>query len=63
MWTLKHVDPESHIINMGLKNMSDVRAMFYKDHVQRDLYQQIHVLTDILTKFFRLKVVLIITQL
>ena len=38
MWTLKHVDPESHIINMGLKNMSDVRAMFYKDHVQRDLY-------------------------
>ena len=41
------MNPEKHGINMGLKNMPDLRVMFYKDHVQCDLYQQIHVLTDI----------------
>ena len=32
------MNPEKHGINMGLKNMSDLRAMFYKDHEQCDLY-------------------------
>ena len=41
------MNPEKHGINLGLKNMSDLRAMSYKDHVQCDLYQQIRVLTDI----------------
>ena len=41
------MNPEKHGINMGLKNMSELRAMFYKNHVQCDLYKQIRVLTDI----------------
>ena len=34
----EYMNPEKHGINMGLKNMSDLRAMFHKDHVQCDLY-------------------------
>ena len=41
------MNPEKHGINMGLKNMSDLRAMFCKDHVQCDLYLKIRALTDI----------------
>ena len=41
------MNPEKHGINMGLKNMSDLKAMFYKDYVQCDSYEQIRVLTDI----------------
>ena len=46
-WTLKYMNPEKHGINMGLRNMSDLRVIFYKGHAQCDLYQQIRVLTDI----------------
>ena len=32
------MNPEKHGIDMGLKNTSNLRAMFYKDHVQYDFY-------------------------
>ena len=41
------MNPEKHGINLGLKSMSDLRAMSDKDHVQCGLYQQIRVVTDI----------------
>ena len=31
------MNPEKHGLNMGLKNIADLRAMFYKYNVQCDL--------------------------
>ena len=35
-WTLRNLDPEKHGINVGLKNMSDLQELFYKDHAECD---------------------------
>ena len=32
-WNLKNIDPEKHGINMGLKNMSEFRDLYFKKTV------------------------------
>ena len=36
--TLKNLDPEKTGINIGSKNMSDFRELFYEDHTQCELF-------------------------
>ena len=61
---LFYVDPEKHGINIGLKNMCDFRELCFIKTMRNVIYcLKVRVLTDIQTKFFRLKIVLIITQL
>ena len=60
-WTLKNLGSEKHGINMGLKNMSDFRELCFKNIIRNVICcLEVH---RYLTKFIRIKTVLIITQL
>ena len=62
--TVKYLDPEKHGIDIGLKYMSDFRELCFIKTMCSVFYSlKVRVLTDIETKFFRLKVVLIKAQL
>ena len=53
------MDPEKHGVNMGLKNMSDFRELYFKK-IMRNVICCLKV-HRYLTKAFRLKIVPIIT--
>ena len=59
------MNPRKHGINIGLKCMSDFRELCFIKTMRNVIYclLKVSVLTDIKTKFFRLKIVLITTQL
>ena len=60
-WTLNKLDPEKPGINMGLKNMSDFRELCFQKIIRNVIFcLGVH---RYLTKFFRIKVVLIVNQL
>ena len=55
------MDPEKHGINMRLKNMSDFKELRFKKTMRSVICcLKVH---RYLTTFFRLKIVLIITQI
>ena len=37
-WTLKNLDPEKHVINMALKNMSDFRELCFIKAMHNVIY-------------------------
>ena len=46
--TLKHLDPEKHGINIGLKNMSDFRELCFIKTMRSVIYcLKVRVVTDI----------------
>ena len=60
----KNLDPEEHGINIRLKNISDFRELCFIKTMRNVInFLKVRVLTDISTKFFKLKIVLVITQL